>query len=179
MPSSLNSLLTLYRERGQVQYGGEAVSQLDHALQCATLAEQANASKALIAACLLHDLGHLIHYLGEDAALRGLDDRHECRVIPVLKPLFPPAVTTPIQLHVAAKRYLCSVELGYWSSLSKTSKRSLDLQGGPLKAPEAAAFIQQPYAEDAVNLRRWDDLSKVPKQPTPDLKHFETILLAV
>lgn len=172
MPRTLSTLLDLYRQRGQAQYGGEAVSQLDHALQCAALAEQANQPPEMIAACLFHDLGHLVHHLGDDPALRGLDDRHEHRAIPVLAALFPAAVTRLIQLHVEAKRYLCAVDEAYWDSLSATSKRSLELQGGAFSPAAATAFIQQPYATQAVQLRRWDDLAKVPNQDTPDLEHF-------
>jgi len=176
MSPLLKSLLDLYRDRAQTQYGGEAINQLEHALQCATLAMQADASPDMIAACLLHDLGHLIHYLGEDAAIRGIDDRHEYRAIPVLETLFVPAVTVPIRLHVAAKRYLCAVDKTYWSSLSETSKLSLEIQGGPFTAEAATAFIQQPYASDAVQLRRWDDLAKVPNYPTPTLEDFAAML---
>ena len=177
MSTSLTSLLDLYRDRGQARYGGEAVSQLEHALQCATLAERSGASAELIAACLLHDLGHLIHHLGDGAAQRGIDDRHEHRAIPVLAKRLPPAVTAPIRLHVAAKRYLCATDQTYWSSLSNASKRSLELQGGPFTEAAAATFIQQPYAKEAVQLRRWDDLAKVPRLLTPDLEHFELLLL--
>jgi phosphonate degradation associated HDIG domain protein len=172
MPHNLATLLDLYRQRGQAQYGGEAVSQFEHALQCAALAEQAEQSPEMIAACLFHDLGHLIHHLGDDPARRGLDDRHEQRAIPVLEQLFPAAVTLPIQLHVAAKRYLCAVDNAYWDSLSATSKRSLELQGGVFSPAAATAFIQQPYAEQAVQLRVWDDLAKVPNQDTPGLENF-------
>ncbi|MGF1520289.1 MAG: phosphonate degradation HD-domain oxygenase [Nodosilinea sp.] len=172
MPHTLTTLLDLYRQRGQAQYGGEAISQFEHALQCASLAEQAEQSPEMIAACLFHDLGHMIHHLGDEPALRGLDDRHEQRAIPVLEPLFPAAVTLPIQLHVAAKRYLCAVDQAYWDSLSATSKRSLELQGGVFSPAAATAFIQQPHAKQAVQLRRWDDLAKVPNQDTPDLEHF-------
>ncbi|MGF1521417.1 MAG: phosphonate degradation HD-domain oxygenase [Leptolyngbyaceae cyanobacterium] len=176
MPNPVPSLLSLYRQRGQAQYGGEAVSQLEHALQCATLAEQAGEPATLIVACLFHDLGHLVHHLGEDVAQRGIDDRHEYRAIPFLETYFPPAVTTPIRLHVAAKRYLCAVDTGYWASLSPASKLSLELQGGIFAEPAATAFIQQPYAEDAVKLRRWDDLAKVADLKTPDLEHFRPFL---
>ncbi|NEQ95224.1 MAG: HD domain-containing protein [Cyanothece sp. SIO2G6] len=175
MPT-LSELIELYGDRGQAQYGGEAVSQLQHALQCATLAETAGASAELITACLLHDLGHLVHHLGEDVAKRGIDDRHEYRAIPILETLFPAAVTTPIRLHVAAKRYLCAVDGTYWASLSPASQLSLDLQGGIFAEQAAAAFIQQPYAEDAVKLRHWDDLAKDPHQQTPNLSHFLAIM---
>lgn len=172
MPHTLVILLDLYRQRGQAQYGGEAVSQCEHALQCAALAEQAEQSPEMIAACLFHDLGHLVHPPGDEPALRGIDDRHEQRAIPILEQLFPAAVTLPIQLHVAAKRYLCAVDQAYWDSLSATSKRSLELQGGVFSPAAATAFIQQPYAKQAVQLRRWDDLAKVPNQDIPDLEHF-------
>ena len=178
MTTTLNQILDLYRHRGQAQYGGEAVSQLEHALQCATLAEEQGESPALIAACLLHDLGHLVHHLGDDPAVRGIDDRHEYQAVPVLETLFPEAVTTPVRLHVAAKRYLCAVDDSYWDSLSPASKRSLELQGGIFSQSAAQAFIQQPHAEDAVKLRRWDDLAKVKDLKTPDLDHFQSILEA-
>lgn len=175
---SLDALLDLYRDRGHAQYGGEAVSQLEHALQCATLAEQAGQSAELITASLFHDLGHLIHHLGEDAVMRGIDDRHEFRAIPVLQKLFPAAVTTPIRLHVEAKRYLCFAEPDYWDSLSTVSQQTLQLQGGIFSSVEAQAFIRQPYAESAVTLRRWDEQAKVAGQQTPALEHFVPILQA-
>ena len=172
MQHSLTTLLDLYRQRGQAQYGGEAVSQLEHALQCAVLAEAAGQPAEMIAACLFHDLGHLVHHLGENPARQGIDDRHEDRAIPVLEKIFPAAVTIPIQLHVAAKRYLCAVDGDYWDALSAASKRSLELQGGAFSPVAAANFIQQPGAEQAVQLRRWDDLAKVPNLHTPDLEYF-------
>ncbi|MEO0458865.1 MAG: phosphohydrolase, partial [Cyanobacteria bacterium P01_A01_bin.114] len=125
-----------------------------------------------------HDFGHLVHNLGEDAAERGIDDRHEYRALGFLTSLFDAAVTEPIRLHVEAKRYLCAVDKSYWLSLSPASKQSLDLQGGIFTAAAAEAFIQQPYAVEAVKLRRWDDLAKVPDLPTPPLAEFQEILVA-
>lgn len=178
MTITINQILDLYRRRGQAQYGGEAVSQLEHALQCATLAEENDESPELITACLLHDLGHLVHHLGDDPAQRGIDDRHEYRAIPVLETLFPEAVTTPIRLHVAAKRYLCAIDEGYWAALSPASKLSLELQGGIFSKTMADAFIDQLNAPQAVRLRRWDDQAKVKNLKTPDLEHFQPILEA-
>ena len=108
--------------------------------------------------------------------IRGLDDRHEYRVMPLLKTLFGEAVTEPIRLHVTAKRYLCAVDSRYWTSLSPASQRSLELQGGTFSAGEAQRFIQLPYAQEAVKLRTWDDLAKALQAPTPSLDDFIPIL---
>ncbi|MBD1996640.1 phosphohydrolase [Leptolyngbya sp. FACHB-541] len=178
MQSRLKPILEILITKGNSQYGREAVSQLEHALQCATLAENDDRTPDLIAACLLHDLGHLLHDLGENVADRGLDDRHEYRAMPLLQTLFKPSVTEPIRLHVDAKRYLCAVGSTYWESLSPASKRSLKLQGGIFSAEAAASFIAQPYAKDAVQLRIWDDRAKVANLSTPDLEHFTPILVS-
>jgi phosphonate degradation associated HDIG domain protein len=170
--SRINSICEIISIKGHEQYGTEAVSQLKHALQCATLAKTSNATPELITASLLHDFGHLVHNLGEDAAERGIDDRHEYRALGYLKTIFSDAVTEPIRMHVNAKRYLCAVNKDYWDSLSPASKTSLELQGGIFTQDEAREFISQPYAEDAVRLRIWDDLAKVEGLVTPKLNYF-------
>lgn len=175
--SGITTILNCFNSRGSEQYGREAVTQLQHALQCATWAESARESQTLIAACLLHDIGHLLHDLGEDAAERGIDDRHEYRALPFLKQYFPLAVTEPIRLHVNAKRYLCATQSEYWDSLSPASKLSLELQGGIFSEAEATTFINQPYAKDAVKLRIWDDLAKDPAKHAHGLEHFVHTLI--
>lgn len=174
--NAIDEVAGLLAQRGGDRYGGEAVTQLEHALQCAALAEAAGAAPALVAAALLHDFGHLIHDLGEDAAERGVDDRHEYRALASLAALFPDAVLEPIRLHVQAKRYLCAVSPGYREALSPASKVSLELQGGVFSAEQAAAFAALPFARDAARLRAWDDAAKVPGRPTPPLSHFLPLL---
>lgn len=169
---TLDEIRTLFEHKGGSQYSGEPVSQLDHALQCAQLAEQAGASAELITACLLHDLGHLANDLGATPTLRGVDDKHQFHGALAMKAIFPESVRNPVLLHVDAKRYLCAAESGYWESLSADSKRSLGLQGGKFGAEEAEKFIAHPYAQDAVKLRRWDDLAKVAGVATPGLEHY-------
>lgn len=160
-------LETLFRGHGHTLYGGEAISQTEHALQCATLAEQAGESDALITAALLHDIGHFV------MAESGLVDmRHQDVAANALMENFSDVVTTPIQLHVAAKRYLCAVEKSYWEGLSQASKDSLVLQGGPYDAAGVAAFEQNPHYAAAVRLRRYDDAAKVVGAVTPSLEHF-------
>jgi phosphonate degradation associated HDIG domain protein len=173
---TLFDLLEILQSRGHEQYGGEAVTQLEHALQCATLAQENQASPELITACLFHDLGHLVHNLGENAAKKGVDDRHEYRAIRWLKPLFSEAVTEPIRLHVEAKRYLCAVDSDYYSGLSANSRQSLKLQGGRFSIQEIAMFVSLPYAKDAIQLRRLDEAAKIPERITPFLEDFMAVL---
>lgn len=167
-----------FKERGDAAYLGEPVSQTEHALHTAWAAEQAGAGGALVAAALLHDVGHLLHDLPEDCALAGIDDAHEERGARWLSQHFGPEVAEPVRLHVAAKRFLCATDPTYAGRLSEASLRSLQLQGGPFAPDEAAKFRAHPQAEAAVLLRRLDEQAKVPGLHTPDLEHFRLFLEA-
>ena len=176
MAPILPDIVQLLSSRGATRYGQEAVTQLEHALQCASLAEQTGAHDTLAAACLLHDIGHFLVASRDIEFNPSLDDVHQYRAIPFLCPIFPNAVLQPICLHVDAKRYLCRAEAGYWEALSPASKRSLERQGGIFNAEEAERFIAKSYAADAVQLRRWDDLAKIPGKATPSLADYVHLL---
>ena len=178
MALSIADIATLFARKGGRAYDGEQVTQLQHALQCAARAEAAGAPPALIAAALLHDLGHLVNDHGDTPTLRGVDDLHQFAALPFLRPTFDDAVLEPIRLHVDAKRYLCATRPGYHDALSSDSKRSLVLQGGVHDPDAAAAFIAQPHAADAVQVRLWDDLAKLPHAATPPLEHYLGVLAA-
>jgi len=185
MVLTLEAIRALFSAHGSRMYTDEPVTQLEHALQSAALAEEAGAPATLITASLLHDLGHMINDQGETPTLRGIDDRHEYVAVPRLRGLFPDAVLAPIRMHVDAKRYLCARGEGsfsgpaYLEALSADSVRSLQLQGGVFSAAQADAFIEQPFAADAVRLRCWDDLAKVAGRPTPSLEHYLTLAAGV
>jgi len=166
-------ILNLFNDKGHSEYGGEAVTQLEHALQTATLARENNASDQLITAALLHDIGHLLHDLPNDAPLKGIDDVHENKAAIFLRKYFPEAVTEPVRLHVMTKRYLSSTEETYYSLLSEPSKQSLVLQGGLMSSAEVSAFEQNPFFSDAVMLRKWDDQAKVKELTTAPVEDFE------
>lgn len=172
MSLSLADIEQLFLQAGRRQYSGEAISQLEHALQAASLAEQDSAADSLVVASLLHDLGHLLGPEGQDDPAQGRDDLHQYQVLPYLRALFDDAVLQAIALHVEAKRYLCQSEAGYLAKLSPASRLSLHLQGGPHSADAAEAFLAKPYAAAAVALRRYDDAAKVPGLLTPDFAHF-------
>ena len=174
MNITLEDIITILETKGDRAYGGEAISQLEHALQCATLAKVEGSEPELIVASLLHDLGHLL----SDTEETSKNDLHEYKAIPQLKKLFGLAVSEPVRLHVKAKKYLCAVDSNYWESLSSASKQSLEWQGGIFSEEEAKAFIALPFAQQAVQLRHWDDLAKVVGLSTPDLTHFVSFLTA-
>jgi phosphonate degradation associated HDIG domain protein len=160
MQKMMNSLLALYEQGGGLVYSGESVSQLMHAWQCGRLAEKSGASAALQLASWLHDIGHLWVNLEGTPTLRDQDDVHEAMGAQLLFPVFGPAVSEPIRLHVLAKRYLVSTRETYARKLSPDSVRSLRLQGGVMTPEECAAFEAEPFFADAVRLRVWDDLGK-------------------
>ena len=154
------------------QYGLHEINQRQHALQSAWLAERQGCPPALIAAALMHDIGHLVHDLGDNPAADGIDDRHEAVGTAFLSAWFGPEVTEPVRLHVAAKRYLCATEADYFGKLSADSVLSLSLQGGPMSADEIAGFRALPHSAAAVQLRRFDDEAKVKDLVTPPVSHF-------
>ncbi|XZG69677.1 phosphonate degradation HD-domain oxygenase [Chitinibacteraceae bacterium HSL-7] len=172
---SLASLRLAFEHDGNALYGGEGVSQLEHALQSARAAERDGASPALIVAALLHDVGHLLAGQQDDDLANGIDDHHEGVGARALATLFGPEVTQPIALHVLAKRYLCTTDPGYHATLSDASRCSLALQGGEMTAAEVSAFERRPFGADAIRLRHFDDLAKVVGLSTPPLDHYLAI----
>ena len=174
--SLIERIETLFVQHGSHAYEGarkESVSALAHALQCAQLAEWANADAPLVAAAFLHDIGH---FIVADPEGDDVDDVHELRALPFLAEGFGASVIEPVRLHVQAKRYLVAVDAGYASTLSPASVHSLALQGGPMSVDERRRFEDLPFFQQAVSLRRWDDLAKEPGKTTPSLAYYLALL---
>ncbi len=176
VPTSVGELLELYSRHGSLHYG-EDVTQSQHALQCAALARRDGASDELVAAALLHDVGHLV------AGPHGPqwrddidDDRHEAIGAKVLAVVFGSEVAAPVALHVTAKRWRCAVEPGYHDALSSTSKATLVAQGGLLDVAGRTRFETHPAFHDAVALRTWDDGAKDPSAEPGAMHDYEPLL---
>lgn len=165
-------LIEMLASNGGDAYFGEPVTVLEHCLQAAYFARAQGQSTELVVAALLHDVGHLLHSEGEDVAERGRDTKHEELAQEILGNHLPPAVTEPIRMHVAAKRYLCFADPAYLHALSPSSKLSLKLQGGPMSEEEATVFLAQPFASDAVTLRHWDDEAKIEGLEIPGVHSY-------
>ncbi|MGP4019863.1 phosphonate degradation HD-domain oxygenase [Saccharopolyspora sp. 5N708] len=172
----IDELAELFTGEGGGDYHGEAVTIAAHMLQAGARAQAAGASNALVAAALLHDIGHFSGLIPDRDRVAGADDHHDDRGADWLARWFDGAVTEPVRLHVAAKRYLCAVEPDYFARLSAKSVHTLNLQGGPMSEQEVRDFEGSQHAEAAVALRRWDEAAKDPQAPTPDFEHFRPLL---
>lgn len=177
--TTLSDLDEIYERRAHARYGRTRLSQRAHALQAGGLAIEAGLVPALVVAALLHDVGHMVHELGEYPAGRGIDDRHDLVGAAWLGQIFGPDVTEPVRLHVAAKRFLCATEPGYRDRLAPEDLLSLDLQGGPMDAAEQRAFEREVYAGDALALRRIDDAACDPERSGPSWATFSEVIRSV
>jgi phosphonate degradation associated HDIG domain protein len=172
----VGEIFARFAEAGDGLYIGEPVTIAEHMLQAAARAQDDDAPPELVAAALLHDYGHLLTDLPEDSAEHGIDTQHEELGFAYLEELFPPEVTEPVRMHVAAKRYLVAVDEGYRDELSPASLLSLELQGGPMTPDEVAAFERGGHAEAACRLRRYDDAGKDPDAAVPPLESYGPLL---
>lgn len=172
----LNHLSGLFTAQGDQSDSSQRLSNAEHMLQTAAAARAANADDVLIAACLLHDIGHWLHSGPVDAMKRSQDDRHEDIGARYLAQYFAEPVTRPIALHVAAKRYLCATEPDYFQKLSPASVRTLEHQGGPMDAAEITEFQAIPDHQNAVAIRRWDEYGKVPGLDVPSFDTYRPML---
>ncbi|HEY3067236.1 MAG TPA: HD domain-containing protein [Methylomirabilota bacterium] len=181
MSGIVDDLLEAMSRSAAHRYGGEAVSELDHALQCAELAATGGADEELVLACLLHDVGRyfvdqsLVADTTEAIVVSGQRGHHAVGR-DVIAPWVPPRVAWCVGAHADAKRYLCAIEPAYYERLSAVSRRTLVLQGGVMSAAETETFVGEPWAADAVALRRWDDEAKVAGKPTPGLAAWEPLM---
>jgi gamma-butyrobetaine dioxygenase len=173
------AIAALFASEGAAEYLGEPVSQAAHMLQAAALAQQDHAARSLVAAALLHDVGHFAGTLTGHDLMRGTDNRHEETGAAWLAQWFGEEVTEPVRLHVAAKRYLCTVDPGYAASLSPASVYTLGVQGGPMRQAEVATFEANWWAAAAIRVRRWDDAAKDPGAQVPGFDHYVSVLRAL
>jgi gamma-butyrobetaine dioxygenase len=177
--SPIDVIGQLFEGEGLRSYLGEEVSLATHMLQAGALAERSGAPDQLVAAALLHDVGHF-EAIGrrqtEAQQPEPTDYRHQDTGADWLAQWFPEAVTEPVRLHVMAKRFLCTAEPDYFARLSPASVHTLSLQGGPLSVEEARAFERLPHARAAIAVRRWDEAAKDPAVATPSFDHFRQLL---
>ncbi|MFL9873169.1 (R)-1-hydroxy-2-trimethylaminoethylphosphonate oxygenase [Paraburkholderia megapolitana] len=166
----------IFARRGGEEYLGEGVTMAEHMLQAAHLVEQNGERDTVIVAALLHDIGHFTSEFGAFSMSDTKDNYHDAAGAVVVEQFFPRAVTDCVRLHVAAKRYLCAVDPGYFAKLSPASVHSLRLQGGPMTDEQVARFSQNPNLADVIKVRLADDAGKVTGASTPDFAHYAPLV---
>jgi [1-hydroxy-2-(trimethylamino)ethyl]phosphonate dioxygenase len=166
----------IFERRGAEEYLGEPVTLSEHMLQSAWFAEEERAPDELVVAALLHDIGHYTSEFGTYTPDDQEDRHHDEAGADVLEPFFPPLVTECVRLHVAAKRYLCATDRNYFTKLSPASVHTLSLQGGPMSEEEVAQFRANPFHEEAVRVRPWDEKGKVPGMKTRSFRDYVPLL---
>ncbi|KAJ2394560.1 hypothetical protein GGI23_004637 [Coemansia sp. RSA 2559] len=198
--SKVDDVFRLLESGSKQGYIGENISQLEHALQAALRATQANSDDETVLAALLHDIGQFcsakeLHRMivedMDDASSEGLSQNlgattgqsvgimgHEKLGAEYLRRLgFSAKVCDLVESHVVAKRYLTAVDQKYYEGLSNASKLSLKFQGGPFSPDDAAAFEVDPLFKEKVQLRKWDDASKVVDLRTPGLDAYRAMAI--
>jgi predicted HD phosphohydrolase len=172
----IDLIADIFGRRGAEAYLGEAVTVAEHMLQTAALAQAEGAPDTVVAAALLHDIGHFMGEFGAYSSTDTIDRRHEAAGAKVLEGFFPASVTESVRLHVAAKRYLCGTDAAYYCTLSEPSKHSLALQGGPMSELEIAEFEGLEFHREAVQVRLWDDRGKTAGLRTGVFDEFRPLL---
>ncbi|HTI94515.1 MAG TPA: HD domain-containing protein [Puia sp.] len=174
-----DEIMKLYEGYGGAEYAGEKVSQLEHMVQAAQLAEEQGYEEEVILAAFLHDIGHISEAAKGENEMDGfgIKDHEELGAEFLREKGFSRKVARLVESHVEAKRYLTIKDPSYYAQLSEASKKTLEYQGGPMTEEEAAAFEQYPLFPLIIQMRKWDEMAKIENKPLPDLQHYRAMIL--
>jgi len=174
-----NDIILLYEQHGHSAYAGEKVSQLEHMVQAAQLAEQQGYEEEVILAAFLHDIGHICVAVEADNHMDGwgIKDHEEEGATFLRERGFSKRLVRLVESHVEAKRYLTWKNPEYYDQLSEASKKTLDYQGGPMEENEALAFEQHPLFKLIIQIRHWDDEAKIQNKPIADLGKYRDMMV--
>ena len=176
--ATADRVFELLTTAGEMEYHGERVSQLEHALQAAHLAGEDGGNEQEIIAALLHDIGHIWPAEDRQVASVGVVEHDEVGAQALRELGFSDDIADIVSGHVAAKRYLVATDEAYAAKLSDVSVESLRLQGGPMSDEELQEFTQSPNWRSMVRVRTWDDRAKTPGADVPDLESYRVMITA-
>lgn len=172
-------IIDLYLKKGEEEYAGEKVTQLEHMYQAATLAAHDNQDEEVILAAFLHDIGHLCIELSAENQMGeyGTKNHEQIGADFLRKRGFSDRLIRLVASHVEAKRYLTATDPQYYDNLSDASKHTLAYQGGPMSEEEIKCFQQDPLFELIIKMRLWDEAAKVEHQPVAPLDVFYNMIV--
>ena len=180
---NLDNIFKMYENFGKFDYIGEPVTQIEHMIQAAMLAEEDGQSEEVILAALFHDIGHLIQLNNkniknnEKMSKYGFKN-HEKMGLNFLKDnniKYP--IPELVENHVKAKKYLVYKDPKYRENLSDASKKTLEFQGGAMTEKEAEDFEQDKLFELSLKLRSYDDKAKVENKKIKSLDYYRRMCL--
>lgn len=174
-----DEIMVLYKDHGGSEYAGEKLSQLEHMVQSAQLAEENGFDEEVILAAFLHDIGHLTEEETGENEMDGFGIKdHEAIGAEILLNMgFSEKTAKLVASHVKAKRYLTLRDPDYYNQLSEASKRTLEFQGGMMSVEEANAFENDPFFSEIILMRRWDEQAKIQNKPLPDLLRYREMII--
>jgi phosphonate degradation associated HDIG domain protein len=174
-----NEIMSFYEHHGGEEYAGEKVTQLEHMIQAAQLAEEQGYDEEIVLAAFLHDIGHIcITWSGDNQMNEfGIIDHEEKGAEYLKEKGFSKKIVRLVQSHVEAKRYLTFKYPEYYEQLSEASKKTLEYQGGKMYEEEANAFEQYPLFNLIIKMRKWDEQAKIEHKPLPALARYKNMIL--
>jgi 2-amino-1-hydroxyethylphosphonate dioxygenase (glycine-forming) len=174
-----NEIISLYEFYGGSEYSGEKVSQLEHMIQAAQLAEENECDDEVILAAFLHDIGHIVEEANGENEMDsfGLKDHETIGAKYLSEKGFSQKIIKLVASHVAAKRYLTLKDPDYYNQLSEASKKTLEFQGGLMSVEEAVSFEKDPLFNEIILMRRWDEQAKVQNKPLPDMHRYKSMII--
>lgn len=174
-----NEVMAMYETYGGSEYAGEKVSQLEHMVQAAQLAEEGGHDDDVVLAAFLHDIGHIAEEANGENEMDsfGLKDHESIGAKYLEEKGFSKKITKLVASHVAAKRYLTRKDPDYYNQLSEASRKTLEFQGGMMSEAETESFEKDPLFDEIILMRRWDEQAKIQYKPLPDLGRYRTMIM--
>ena len=174
-----DEIMSFYEQNGGEEYAGEKITQLEHMVQAAQLAEEQGYDEETVLAAFMHDIGHICEAGHGDNEMGefGIKDHEEIGADYLKEKGFSKKVVRLVQSHVEAKRYLTFKNPDYYNHLSEASKKTLEYQGGRMEEDEANAFEHYPLFDLIIKMRKWDEQAKIEHKPLPALVHYRDMIL--
>lgn len=162
----------------RIRYGESAVTELEHALQCAELADQAGADDELVFACMLHDVGRyavpqeqVSDTLQDVGVVDGARGHGELGAH-LMANMLPARSLFCIRYHAESKLYLCQTNPNYKAKLAGASVKTLAVQSSNCDEARLDELSRHRWWQDAIKVRVWDDAAKVKGRETRPLDYW-------